>query len=395
MNNRATLCAAAALAVTLTANATPIDTADGPDTVPATPITIMTRNVYVGADVFRVLNADPIFIVPTIAEVYATVEQTNFAERAQVLADEVALFQPHLIGLQEAALVRRQSPGDVLFGNPISATDIDMDFLQMYLDALGERGLNYTVAASVNNADIELPLLTDDSLDDIRLTDRDVILVRSDVIVQETQAANFTDNVEFEISGVLLDYLRGYAAATVTIDGRDFRFVNTHLETGGQAEIQAAQAAELVDVLASETLPLIVVGDFNASPESPPERAYGRIAAAGFADVWNNRSIDDTDPGLTCCFNETLTDDEPALTSRIDVLWVRNQPNTALEDVEATVIGANASMQTASGLWPSDHAGVVATLRVLGPGDDGDGDGVLDGVDNCVTRVNPLQRDSD
>ena len=201
---------------------------------PAQPVTVMTRNIYVGADIFRVVTADPILIVPTIAEVYATVVATNFAERAQVLADEVALHQPQLIGLQEVALIRRQSPGDVFLGNPVPASEIDMDFLQMYLDALAERGLNYVVAAMVDNADIELPLLAEASLDDIRLTDRDVILVRSDVIVHDTQTANYSDNVIINLSGAIINFNRGYTAATVGIDGRDYRFVNTHLEVGSQ-----------------------------------------------------------------------------------------------------------------------------------------------------------------
>lgn len=362
---------------------------------PAQPITVMTRNVYVGADIFRVVNADPIFIVPTIAEVYATVVQTNFAERAEVLADEVALYMPHLIGLQEVALIRRQSPGDVFLGNPVPAVDIDMDFLQMYLDALAARGLNYSVAAAVDNADIELPLLTDTSLDDIRLTDRDVILVRDDVVVTAAQTANYSDNVVINLSGAVINFNRGITAASVLIDGRGYRFVNTHLEVGSQAQIQGLQAQELIELLDSEDLPLIVVGDFNASPNDPPVQAYARMAAAGFVDIWTQRSIDDNDPGLTCCFNETLTNPLPALVERIDLIFARDPLFTVLDPVEATVIGANPAMQTASGLWPSDHAGVVATFRLLGLGDDGDGDGIVDGEDNCLGRVNPAQRDTD
>lgn len=362
---------------------------------PATPVTAMTRNVYVGADIFRVVNADPLLIVPTIAEVYATVVQTNFAERAAVMADEVALHEPHLIGLQEVALVRRQSPGDVFLGNPVPASDVDMDFLQMYLDALSARGLNYSVAASVDNADIELPLLTATSLDDVRLTDRDVILVRDDVSVLAAQTGNYADQVILNLSGAIINFNRGYTSADVRIDGRDYRFVNTHLEVGGQPVIQGQQAQELIELLAAETLPLIVVGDFNASPTDPPLQAYARMLEADYVDIWNVRSIDDNDPGLTCCFSELLDDPVPDFSERIDLIFARNGRYTALDPVEATVIGANAAMQTASGLWPSDHAGVVATFTILGPGDDGDGDGILDGADNCLGLVNVSQLDTD
>ncbi len=360
---------------------------------PAEPITVMTRNVYIGADIFRVVNADPILIVPTIAEVYATVVATRFEERAQVLADEVAEYQPHVIGLQEVALVRRQSPGDVFLGNPVPATDPDMDFLEMYMQALGERGLDYVVAASVNNADIELPLLTDDSLDDIRLTDRDVLLVRGDLVFGNAETGNYSDNVIINLSGAVINFNRGYTRADVTIDGVEYVVVNTHLEVGGQPEIQGAQANELIAMLSAEERPLLVMGDINASPESPAQQAYARFAEAGYLDAWNERVVDDNDPGLTCCFGETLDEPEPDFSSRIDVILARTGRSTALGGVEATVVGT--TNQTASGLWPSDHAGVVATMRVLGPGDDADGDTVTDFEDNCLGRFNTNQRDTD
>ena len=74
----------------------------------------------------------------TVSETVGNTAVSRFVDG--MLADEVLLHQPHLIGLQEVALVRRQSPGDVFLGNPEPATEIDMDFLQMYLDALAERG---------------------------------------------------------------------------------------------------------------------------------------------------------------------------------------------------------------------------------------------------------------
>ncbi|MEM6638565.1 MAG: endonuclease/exonuclease/phosphatase family protein [Pseudomonadota bacterium] len=360
---------------------------------PAEPITVLTRNVYVGADIFRVTQADPIFIVPTIAAVYQTVVDNDFEARAQLLADEIAAGQPHLVGLQEVALVRRQSPGDVFLGNPVPATDIDMDYLQMLLDALADRGAGYSVAVAVDNADIELPLLTDSSLDDIRLTDRDVILVRDDVTVEGVSAGNFSTNVIVELSGAVIDFNRGYTSADVAIDGRGYRFVNTHLEVGSQAVIQGEQAVELAGLLSDETRPLILVGDINAGPSSPAFQAYGQLIEAGFTDLWDARAVDDDDPGLTCCFSETIDEPAPNFSSRIDVIFARNMPSTAVSDVEASVVGT--STQTASGRWPSDHAGVLATFRLLGLGDDGDADDVVDALDNCIGTFNPDQRDSD
>jgi hypothetical protein len=53
----------------------------------------------------------------------------------------------------------------------------------MLTQALANRGLGYSVAAMSTNFDIELPMVdfATGGLDDIRLTDFDVILVREDV----------------------------------------------------------------------------------------------------------------------------------------------------------------------------------------------------------------------
>jgi len=52
-------------------------------------ITVETRNLYLGADLTPIVTA--------LAEITAT----NFPERAQALAKEIADKQPHLVGLQE------------------------------------------------------------------------------------------------------------------------------------------------------------------------------------------------------------------------------------------------------------------------------------------------------
>lgn len=356
---------------------------------------VMTRNIYIGADIFRVVEADPILIVPTIADVYQTVVDTNFTERAEVLADEIFNYQPHLIGLQEVSLLLRQSPGDVFLGNPVPATDVDMDYLEELLAALAARGLSYTVGAEVRNADIELPLITDTSLDDIRLVDRDVILVREDVPFANVATANFSDNVVINLSGAIINFNRGWTALDATIGGETYRFVNTHLEVGSQPDIQSLQAVELIGLLENESRPIILVGDFNASAEDPPNQAYAPLVAAGYVEIWPNRSVDDNDPGYTCCHEETLMNPVSLLDERIDLVFARRGSTTFIEYVEATVVGNNSGMLTASGLWPSDHGGVVASFRFLGAADDADGDGVTDGADNCLGVFNPNQRDTD
>lgn len=73
-----------------------------------------------------------------------------------------------------------------------------------------------------------------------------------------------------------VEFLRGYVAADAFVRGSTYRFVNTHLEIqGGSLDpllpfVQAAQAQELISMLATETRPVILVGDFNSSPQATP-----------------------------------------------------------------------------------------------------------------------------
>ncbi|MCP4367881.1 MAG: hypothetical protein GY797_07185, partial [Deltaproteobacteria bacterium] len=80
-------------------------------------IKTMTRNLYLGADIFKVVDAaqtDPDSIPYAVAEVYQTMIDTNFWERAEALADEIARFKPDVIGLQEVSTYYIQTPGDFL-----------------------------------------------------------------------------------------------------------------------------------------------------------------------------------------------------------------------------------------------------------------------------------------
>ena len=150
-------------------------------------VKVMTRNVYVGTDVDVILNADPnnIAEIPGyVKQAFDVMESTNFTVRANALADEIAKTLPHVIGLQEMSNTFTQPNSDFLFGNNIIASDPLYNFEEILMAALDSRGLDYTVAASIENANIELPMLTgltNPPLRDVRLVDHDMILVRNDV----------------------------------------------------------------------------------------------------------------------------------------------------------------------------------------------------------------------
>ena len=119
--------------------------------------TVVTRNVYMGVDaeIFAVPRAsDSLDLLQKVAAVYNGYFLRDFPERAAAIAAEIEVTRPELIGLQEAIMVRTQEPAD----GPVSpATNVELDFVQILLDALADRGLEYEVAVQSIGFDVELP----------------------------------------------------------------------------------------------------------------------------------------------------------------------------------------------------------------------------------------------
>ncbi len=363
---------------------------------------VMTQNLYVGADLFKIL--DPTKTIPEkAAEIFADIQVTDFAQRAESIADLVAKNRPHLIGLQEVSLIRTQCPDDIVLppNDPTpNATDVYADYLQLLLDALAARGLDYQVAASVTNADVELPVINAGLLDcpyplfDARLTDRDVVLRRADVEAGFTLSGNYQAALPVPVDGGSIVFTRGYNIVDVAVSGRPYRFVNTHLEVSGNPAantFQFLQALELGETL--NALPglagdriVVAVGDFNSDLADgplamclePPDfttlgqcpTPYAVMSGYGFTDAWTVRN-GAADPGYTCCQQDLLMNPVSWLDERIDLVWVRPplagpQGPHFLNAVHATVVGDRQMDRTVDGLWPSDHAGVVTgmTFRV-------------------------------
>jgi endonuclease/exonuclease/phosphatase family metal-dependent hydrolase len=371
--------ALALLIVPLSANAATESTEGGGGHHRVGPIRTVTYNLYVGADIFRVAKAaleDPNTVPWVVADVVGTMIDTNFTERSVAIADQIAKSRPHVIGLQEVSLIRHQSPGDFLIGNPTPAELVLYDYLDILMDALAARGLHYRVAGVVEDADVELPMFAGvDSggnflFDDIRLTDHDVILVQKGVETSNVVAQNYSLNLEIPIAGTDVVFLRGFVALDAKVKGREYRFVNTHLEVGPTDLIpnyQSAQALELATILAAETKPVILVGDFNSKPEDPPTQPYWILTGAGYVDTWL-RKVGRPWPGYTCCQDETVDNWKSLLDERIDLIFVRNETDFPafpdLGPVRARVLGNRPWDKTPSGLWPSDHAGVYAKLII-------------------------------
>jgi len=328
-------------------------------------VKVMSRNVYVGTDVDVVLEADNFNDIPVlVAEAFATLQQTNFAERAKILANEIDKTRPHLIGLQEMAKIMRQTPSDFLSGNPVAASDTIYNYFTLFMDALEAKGLNYKIAAWVKNADVELPMFVgfdnqgNVKLDDIRLVDHDVILVRGDVEFSDPVTKNYAVNLPVDTTfGIYVD--RGYAAVTAKIGAASYRFVNTHLEAFDIEELRLAQAAELALDLATESLPVIVAGDFNSVAPSGPTYQY--FLGQGYTDTWDHNTLTYNEDGYTFGHQADLMNGTPSFAIRIDYIFLKS----ATEPTWGTgfVLGDELRDRLPSGMWPSDHGGVVIKFQ--------------------------------
>ncbi len=324
-----------------------------PDMSGPEPLKVMTYNVYVGSSAEPLLSVENLVQVPgEVANMYNNVIAADFLGRAAGIAKTIGTHQPHLIGLQEISLIRLQNPGDFLPDNPTLAEEVFMDYLQILMDALQREGLSYQVAAQVENLDVEMPMILGSTFVDVRLTDYDVILARSDVEISRPTSANYTNALTIDMLG--LEVKRGYAAVDATVSGVTYRVVNTHLEAYTEVN-RVVQTQELVDTFSDETLPIIMLGDFNT--RATDGTGYNMIISAGYVDLWQTGS---ESSGNTCCQDDDLLNPVSDLTVRIDQIFVRNfhHPYT----VVTQTVGDKAEDRLDSGLWPSDHAGVLAAI---------------------------------
>ncbi len=328
-------------------------------------IKVMTWNIYVGADTDPITMAQSVEDIP-VEVLYALLDlvANNFKERVNAIADEIEAERPHLIGLQEVSIIRNQSPGDYLIGNPIDATNELYNYLDLLLEALEARGLSYEAVAVSKLFDIELPMITDPqamTFDDVRLTDHEVLLARSDVEIGNIVEGQYNYNLGIQLpTGASITVQRGWVAANATINGKEFRIVSTHLETAeASPTTQLSQAAELISMLSSETLPIVLVGDMNSDADGSTTASIANLLAAGYVDAWTESGT--TEAEYTCCQLELLASDSSNLSRRIDYILLSD----VFEVVKMNRVGADLEDRSApSGLWPSDHAGLVATIRL-------------------------------
>jgi endonuclease/exonuclease/phosphatase family metal-dependent hydrolase len=320
-------------------------------------LTVMTQNLYLGSTLTPALVAgDPTAFLLAVAGIFGTVQLTNFPARAEAIADEIAFEQPDLIGLQEVSRWVTSGAG----------APAGQDFLEILQAALASRGLDYSVAAVSDNANIgPVPLVAPcagavgSCL--VTLHDRDVILVNASTRSLRwwnPQHGNYVAQQSFSppLPGApSVSFNRGWATIDGRFHGERFHFANTHLETEDFPSVQQAQGDEFLAGPARGDGAVIATGDFNSAADGSTTTTYAALTSR-FVDAW---STNRHSPGLTCCQSSPLSNPVTQLASRIDLVLGRR----GARPTEAHLVGATPFQATAP-LWASDHAGVVARVRL-------------------------------
>jgi endonuclease/exonuclease/phosphatase family metal-dependent hydrolase len=355
-------------------------------------VTVMTRNIYLGADINRPVRAateaaaaggDETAILLALGrathQTREIVDRTDFTVRSELLADEIADTSPDLVGLQEVALWR-SGPFDLEGIAVPSASHVDYDFLAILIDDLEEEGVEYEAVNVGMRADVEAPAFEtfpgDPTTRNVRMTMRDVILMRADSglsVVGEGDAI-YDVNLEVEIAGAPISFDRGYNYVDVqNAAGVDLRFVNSHLEAFS-SDIALAQAVQLVTEAGATPRTTVVACDCNSDPLDdsvksfdtyPHKEPYEFIVGQGFEDMWLAKWP--AQRGWTAGLSELVNDTKTwGFDHRIDMIFARPATGETIRVRHGEVTGdKKGDRDKATGLWPSDHAGVVIELEGL------------------------------
>lgn len=327
---------------------------------------VMTWNLYTGTDVGAVLRASPEEAPQRVARAWEEIVRSRPAERMARVAAEIATHRPEVVGLQEVSTLRARTLGEARGKNAGAPKDARLDFLELLLAALRGRNVIYEVASVVENVDVEVTAANPPTrrFFDVRLIDRGVTLVRRGAPYTNAQGGNFHATHPVAIGTANFPFVRGWTSVDVKVGGSEVRFVNVHLETQDAGALNERQGLELLEVVSSSPLPVVMVGDFNSAandsaPEDRKTPTYRNVLAAGFTDAWV--AGNPGEEGLTGCHHPSLMATGP-FDQRIDFVFYDGSFREAGR--RNTIVGGESSRLTESGLFPSDHAGIVSRVRL-------------------------------
>lgn len=308
-------------------------------------VTVMTRNMYFGADLSPLFDATAANLGADATAAYRQLQQSDVPARLQADAAEIASARPDLVALQEAVVWSVTPTGK-------TSSTVQYDFVAGLEADLSRLGSPYDVAASSNGFGGALPV---PGVGTVSLQDRDVILVRagdSRLSLSHPASGTYRHVLTVHVAGIPIQVKRGWTSVDATAGGRRFRVFATLLEAYDDPT-RDAQAQELLDMVRSSSEPALVLGDVNSPAAGSGSQTYDAVRRAGLGDAW--ASANPAAAGFTCCRAADLR--SGTLNQRIDMVFTLGDFRVD----RAWLVGASPADRTA-GVWPSDHAGVVASL---------------------------------
>lgn len=328
-------------------------------------LVVATYNVDFGTDLAPLFTASGADLLAKAQGAFTTMLRSDYASRAEAVATLLGREHPDVIGLQEVAQWTQI--------NPTTGTRVVVaDYQAQLLAALARHDLHYTVAVVNSTMDTTLTLTP---VFAVRFVDQNLILVRTDgrhpLRVVGTDQGRYEASMAVSSLGIVVT--RGWAYADLQRDDQSLRFFTTHLEAytdqAGDTEksfYRDQQATELRKMMVRSPLPAIVTGDINSRPtcDGTNTNAYRILTRGAYSEVWaalyGARQCGGFTSGQASVFATTNT-----LTHRIDdVIFPTNRVRALTTDVigDETADRTPATVTAPAGLWPSDHAGSVATL---------------------------------
>jgi hypothetical protein len=327
---------------------------------------VMTYNVNEGTDFEQVVGTTSLqdFLLG-VGQVITQVQGTNPPERMRAVAGQIIAAQPELLSIQE---IDQWYTGTF---DPVAGTcgtmTLEYDMVQELLNALKARGGHYTIAAQVPQYVFPPTpgLIPPVDYICVSVNDYNIILARTDLPSEVFQWSNpqtgqFVNELVLPTPIGSVPLPRSWASVDAQFFGHPFHFIDTHLESF-DANIRELQGGELRAGPAVSSLPVIIAMDSNAQAfPLPKDPTYVDFRAAGYNDVWSR--LFPKVAGLTCCQSEPDNNPVSQLYQRIDLVLTLGR----VDPFGASLIGTDPKSRTKDGLWPSDHAALVADVIVRG-----------------------------
>ena len=246
-------------------------------------IKVMSRNLYLGADVGVAMKLLPKFS-DAAQFMWDQMKANDFSKRAPKLAQEVITYKPDVIGLQEATIWYCKK-------NAWSKKTEVLNFTKQFLAATKNLGEEYVLAEKngvlarnpgysiapvpfltmVNDPATFQPLFGQDKAA-CGFEIGDALAVKKSLAKNIQRVGNTEYEQTYTIIPTLMTIYRGYSWADIDFNGVLTRVVTTHLESiwdKNKIPNSAIQAEQLVQDLSRTKLPLVVLGDFNSDPRDP------------------------------------------------------------------------------------------------------------------------------